>query len=820
MINLPIDTILPSLRETLAVTNSAVLIASPGAGKTTRVPLALINEPWLAGKKVLMLEPRRLAARAAARYMAGLLNEAVGNTIGYRVRKDTRVGSTTRVEVITEGVLTRMLQSDPALEGVGVLILDEFHERSIQADLGLALALQSQSLLRPELRILIMSATLEAEPVASLLGGAPVLISEGRQFPVETHYLESQPKERLEAIVIRAIQKALSIGEDDILVFLPGVGEIRRVMNGLQQTPMGGNILIAPLYGSLSYEEQDRAIAPSPEGYRKIVLATSIAETSLTVEGVRIVIDSGLMRVPKFSPRTGMTRLTTVAVSRSSAEQRRGRAGRLGRGVCFRLWTQQEDAKLVPRGTPEILETDLTSLALELAVWGVHNPEELCWVDIPPCSAVQQARELLIQLGALAADGTVTAHGRQMAQAAIHPRLAHMIIKAKAMGLGGLACELAAILNERDILSASGRMSDADLRHRLQAISSETYRNVRHEADFLKKEFNIQVKVTTDEDMNNTGILLAFAYPDRIAQRREDGRYLMRNGRGALLSEGQLLSHEPYLVAAELDDRGTDSRIFLAAPFDLTALKEHFSEQIETITLVRWERDAQAVRAKQQERLGSIVIRESVIQNPRPDQVLSSLLQGIREEGLGILPWTRAATQLVQRIRFMRSIDEEWPDVSEDKMRETVDDWLAPYLQSITGRSGLQQINLVHILEAMLTWKQRQKLEADAPTHILVPSGQRIPIDYSCPDDPILAVRLQEMFGLEDTPRIGGGRIPLILHLLSPARRPVQVTKDLASFWRNGYFEVRKDLLGRYPKHYWPDNPLTAIPTHRTKPRT
>lgn len=819
MNNLPIDDILPSLLQTLDTVNSAVLVAPPGAGKTTRVPLALLNEGWLEGKKILMLEPRRLAARAAARYMAGLLSETVGNTIGYRVRKDTRVGAKTRVEVITEGVLTRMLQADPALEGIGALILDEFHERSIQADLGLALALQSQELLRPDLRIIVMSATLEAQPVAALLGGATILISEGRQFPIETYYLENQPQGRLETVVVSVIQRALTECNGDILVFLPGVKEIRRVTSGLQQISLDKNIIIAPLYGSLSYHDQDMAIMPGREGFRKIVLATSIAETSLTVEGVRVVIDSGLMRVPKFSPRTGMTRLETVPVSRPSADQRRGRAGRICPGICFRLWTQQEDSRLMPRNTPEILETDLTSLALELAVWGVAKPENLSWLDLPPQSAIQQARELLVNLGALTGSGEVTPHGQLMASTGIHPRLAHMILRAKGMELGGLACEVAAILGERDIISSSGQIYDADLRHRLEALSTESYRNVRREADYIKKEFNLEVQAATD--VNSAGILLALAYPDRVAQRRGDGRYLMRNGRGALLSHEQLLSKELYIVAADLDDQGADSRIFLAAPLELSALRACFSDQIEIAQVVRWDREAQAVRARQQERLGSIIVKEGPLPSPKPEHVLAAMVHGIAEEGLGMLPWSRGATQLAQRIQFMRSIDEEnWPDVSDAWLLNTVSEWLAPYLNGISSRAGLQQLNLVPILEATLTWQQRQRLEEAAPTHILVPSGQRVPIDYNCPDNPILSVRLQEMFGLADTPRIGGGRVPLTIQLLSPARRPVQVTKDLSSFWRSGYFEVRKDLLGRYPKHYWPDNPLTAIPTHRTKPKT
>lgn len=817
MSKLPIHDILSSLLRTLEAGNSAVLVAPPGAGKTTQVPLALLNAGWLEGKKVLMLEPRRLAARSAARYMAKLLNETVGKTIGYRVRKDTCAGPKTRIEVITEGVLTRMLQSDPALEGVGALILDEFHERSIQADLGLALALQSQELLRPDLRIIVMSATLEAEPVAALLRGAPILTSEGRQFPVETHYLGSQPQGRLESAVVNAILKALTVDDGDILVFLPGVKEIRKVMAGLQQSSLGSNIIVAPLYGSLTYQEQDAAIMPSREGFRKIVLATSIAETSLTVEGVRVVIDSGMMRVPKFSPRTGMTRLETVPVSRPSADQRRGRAGRLGPGSCFRLWTQQEDSRLVPRNTPEILEAELTSLALELAVWGVAKPETLSWLDVPPHSAIQQARELLVSLGALTVSGTVTPHGQLMASTGIHPRLAHMILRAKELDMGGLACEVAAILGERDASSASGKIFDADLRRRLEALTTDACRNVRREADHIKQEFSI---AQAGGDVNNTGILLAFAYPDRVAQRRGDGRYLMRNGRGAFLAHEQLLSKEPYIVAAELDDQGADSCIFLAAPIEFSALRAYFADQIETVQMVRWDREAQAVRARQQERLGSIVIKEGPLSNPKPEQVLAALVQGITEEGLEMLPWSRGAIQLVRRIQFMRSIEANWPDLSDAWLLETLSEWLAPYLNGISSRAGLQQLNLISILEATLTWQQRQRLDEAAPTHIVAPSGQRVPIDYNCPDTPILSIRLQELFGLADTPRIGGGRVPLTIQLLSPARRPVQVTKDLASFWRSGYFEVRKDLLGRYPKHYWPDNPLTAIPTHRTKPKT
>ena len=814
---LPIDRVLLSLKEKLRTNNNAVLIAPPGAGKTTRVPLALLNEPWLHSMKIVMLEPRRLAARAAAGYMAHLLGERLGETVGYRVRKDTRIGPNTRIEVITEGILTRMLQADPALEGVGAIILDEFHERSIQADLGLALALQAQSVLRPDFRILVMSATLEAEPVSVLLGDAPVIASEGRQYPVTTHYFPGLKSDRLEKRVSDAIVEALMRYTADILVFLPGAAEIRRTAEQLQKLDLGERVVITPLHGSMRQQEQDRALVPSPEGYRKVVLSTPIAETSLTVEGVGVVIDSGLMRVPKFSPRTGMMRLETVPVTQPASEQRRGRAGRMEPGACYRLWSEQEEQRLAPRNTPEILEADMTALALELAVWGVKDAAELKWLDVPPAAALQQARGLLMQLGALAGDGTATPHGRDMAKVGLHPRLAHMILKAKEIGLGCLGCELAAVLNERDIFSTSGNLSRTDVRSRLEILDTTDYRNVLREADFLKQEFRVETGSLNDIDQ--AGLLLAFAYPDRIAQRREDGRYLLRNGRGAILVRDQLLSRETYLVAADIDDIGSDGRILLAAPIELPMLREYFKDQIETEAVVFWDDAAQAVKGRQREKLGSIIVKETHLANPGREEVLSALLQGIRREGLNILPWNRVALQLLNRIRFMQQIENGWPDVSDAALLSELEDWLAPYLGGVNSRSDMQRLNLATIIEARLTWEQRQRLNEGAPSHIMVPSGQRIPLDYTDAHAPVLAVRLQEMFGLEDTPRIGFGRVPLTLHLLSPAHRPVQITKDLVSFWQNGYFEVRRDLLGRYPKHYWPGNPLEAEPTHRAKPK-
>jgi ATP-dependent helicase HrpB len=844
MIDLPIEPVLPALKDSLCSRTSAVLVAPPGAGKTTRIPLALLDEPWLTGRKLLMLEPRRLAARSAARYMAYSLGENVGETVGYRVKQDSKVSPATRIEVITEGVLIRLLQADPALEDVGLVIFDEFHERSLHADLGLALTLQTQSVLRDDLRILVMSATLDAEPIAELLDHAPVITSEGRSFPVETRYLERRAEGRIEPIVVRSIQEALVSQTGDLLVFLPGEGEIRRVHARLQEQKLGADVRVAPLFGNLPQEAQDLAIAPSTQGERKIVLTTSIAESSLTVEGVRIVIDSGLMRVPRFSPRTGMTRLSTVPVSRASADQRRGRAGRLAPGICYRLWTEQEDRHLTPRTTPEILEADLAPLALELAAWGVTEPAELLWLDPPPAAAFAQAREILQQLGALTDNGAITSHGKSMSELGLHPRLAHMILSAVPMKLGGLACILAALLNERDILRSEPYTPNADLRLRLEALQTlhqkqpkdrqngipqyyegfmidiNACRRILIESTQWKRSLQLPVDSGEHKDTATCGLLLALAYPDRIGQLRSVGRFLLRNGRGAAFHEMQPLASTAYLVAAELDDQGQESRIYLAAPLELQELETHFKDQITEEALIEWERPAQAVRARLRKRLGSLILKETQLGRPDPEATMAAVLRGIREEGLAILSWSKASSQLLQRLQFMHTVDPTWPDASEEALLDTMQEWLAPHLYGIRSRTELGRLHVHEILEAWLSWEQRRKLDIYAPTHFVVPSGSRVPIDYSNPSQPQLAVRLQEMFGLLDTPRIGHGSVPLTLHLLSPAQRPVQVTQDLASFWTNTYFEVKKDLKGRYPKHYWPDDPLIAMPTNRVRPRS
>lgn len=840
MNQLPIDLVMPELMNTLRTRTSAVVIASPGAGKTTRVPLALLDEPWLAGRRIVMLEPRRLAARSAARFMAASLGEQVGETVGYRVKMDTRVGPRTRIEVVTEGVLTRMLQEDPSLEEVGLVIFDEFHERSLHADLGLALALQARSLFREDLRLLVMSATLEAKPVAELLGDAPVIVSEGRMFPVETRFLKHRVEGRIEPAVVRIIHESLLRDEGDLLVFLPGAGEIRRVESLLLESRLPAGVKIAPLYGALPQELQDRAIERGKPGERKIVLATSIAETSLTVEGVRIVIDSGLMRVPQFSPRTGMTRLVTMSVSRASADQRRGRAGRLGPGVCYRMWTEQEDRMLASHHAPEIKESDLAPLALELAAWGGG---ELSWLDPPPQAALAQAYDVLRQLGAVDEQHAITPHGRQLVSLGLHPRLGHMILRAIPLRLGGLACELAVLLAERDVLRGRRAADDADVRLRVEAIRAygrkdgkgglgETMheqlqvdagacRRIWEEADQRKRELGIRESPGGEaNDVDAAGMLLAFAFPDRIAQRRGDGRYLLCNGRGAAFSVQQPLAYADYVVAAQLDDRGQDSRIMLAAEVREEELLNGCADLIEEDTSVWWERTSQAVRARVRKRMGAIVMRETAWPDPDPEAVREALLAGIAEAGLDILPWNRHARQFRERLLFMHKIEAGWPDVSDEALLATLDEWLGPHVYGCKKRDDLDRLQLTPILESLLTWDQRRELDVYAPTHIVVPSGSRVPVDYRDPDAPVLAVRLQELFGWRETPRIGRGRVPLTLHLLSPAQRPVQVTRDLASFWKYAYFEVKKDLKGRYPKHDWPDDPSQAIPTNRTRPRS
>ncbi|MCQ6557806.1 ATP-dependent helicase HrpB [Paenibacillus mendelii] len=824
--HLPIDAILPELMERLNEHKSTVLAASPGAGKTTRVPLTLLDAPWLDGQRIVMLEPRRIAARSAARYMAAQLGEQVGETVGYRVRLDTRIGPKTRIEVITEGVLTRMLQSDPALEGIGIVIFDEFHERHLHSDLGLALCLQTQSLLRDDLRLLVMSATIDTASVSELLGGAPIVISEGKAYPVDTHYLAGPSMGRIEDAAARTVASAIQRHDGDALVFLPGAGEIRRVHSLLASMSLGAEIRITPLYGNLSPEAQDHAVAESAPGERKIVLSTSIAESSVTVKGVRIVVDSGLSRIPRFSPRTGMARLETVPVSAASADQRRGRAGREAPGVCYRLWSEQEHRQLQPQSDPELMNTDLAPLALELAAWGVGDPEELQWLNLPPIGAYKHAVELLNQLGALDQlhPGKLTSHGKAMAELGMHPRLSHMVLKAVELGIGAEACELAALLSDRDLLPGS-RSVDVRLRqealhggHSAGEADETAIRRIANEASQWMRAVGVR-KAAGGGSSNSCGILLAMAYPDRIAQRRGDGRFLLRSGRGAVVPELQSLSGAAYLAVAELEDGGTDSRIRLAAPITQEELEFHCAEQLDIEQEVKWDRASESVRARRRLRIGAIVLKEGPLPDPDPELVMQALMEGIMTHGIAILPWTKASRQLQARIELMHHHNPEWPDVSDSMLIDTLREWLGPYIGGMRSRADLGKLNLTSILESRLSWQERETLEKEVPTHLTVPSGSRIPVDYSNPEAPALAVRLQELFGLRQTPRIAGGKLPITIHLLSPAHRPVQVTNDLTSFWEQAYFEVKKDLKGRYPKHYWPDNPLEAAPTSRAKPR-
>ena len=829
--HLPVDDVLPDLCAALDAGTRAVLRAPPGAGKTTRIPLALLDAGWLAGRRIIMLEPRRLAARAAAGWMSRLLGEDVGGTVGYRVRLDTRVSGRTRIEVVTEGVLTRMLQDDAALDGVGMVIFDEFHERSLHADLGLALTLQSQEMLRPDLRILVMSATLDVAAVAALLRDAPVISSEGRAHPVETVYQAARVEGRIEPAVAAVTARAAHRHDGDILVFLPGTAEIRRTAELLAGAALPAGTVVLPLYGDLPTHEQDRAIEPGVPGRRKVVLATSIAETSLTIEGVRVVVDSGLMRVPRFSARTGMTRLATTAVSRAAADQRRGRAGRLGPGVCYRLWTEGDHAALLEFRPPEILEADLAPLALELAAWGVSDPAELHWLDEPPRASFAQARELLRELDALDADGRITAHGRSLAVLAVHPRLAHMMLRAVPLGMGALAGDLAALLSERDVLRGAEE-TDPDVRLRLPLLRGDTraaplhhrvdhgaLQRARAEARHWRQRLRIASNEGADDD--DAGMLLALAYPDRIGQQRGGrGRFLLRNGRGASMDARHPLAAEPMIVAAELGGHGRDSRIFLAAPVAQAALEAQLASQVETVADVSWDEETLRVRARETRRLGALVLGEKPLRTVTPEQVTAALLGHVRTRGLDALEWTKEARLLRERIAFLHAQQPaEWPDVSDAALLAALDEWLLPWLDGVATAGALRRVDVAEALLAYVGWQKRTRIDELAPTHVQVPSGSHIAIDYGDPTAPVLAVKLQEMFGLAETPRIGGGDVALTLHLLSPARRPVQVTRDLASFWRDGYFDVRRDLRGRYPKHPWPDDPMAAPATRRAKPR-
>jgi ATP-dependent helicase HrpB len=818
MDSLPVDEALPRLKQALQSRNAAVLVAPPGAGKTSRVPLALLDASWLAGRKIVMQEPRRLAARAAARRMAATLGEPVGETVGYRVRLDTKVGPRTRIEVVTDGLFLRLLQDDPSLDGVGCVIFDELHERGLETDLSFALVREAQTALREDLRVIAMSATLDPGPVSDRLGGAPVIESAGRMFAVDTRWLDREPAGRIEDAVASTVRRALADETGSALVFLPGVGEIRRVEERLAN--LGGDVDVAPLYGDLSPADQDRAIAPAPAGRRKVVLATAIAETSLTIEGVRLVIDSGLMRMPRFSPRSGMTRLETMRVSQASADQRRGRAGRLEPGVCYRLWTEEAQRGLLPFTPPEILDADLAPLALELALWGASDTT-LPWLTPPPAAALATARALLVDLDALDPSGAITPHGRAMARLGQHPRLAHLVLEGRALGQGKVAALLAAILSERDFLRLPPGQRDADLRHRVDiALGGKRDGALRLIQESARRLMPRDARTETP-DVSMTGALLALAYPDRIGRRRPGtaGRYLLSGGRGAALSEGDPMANEEFLVVADLDGSAQDSRIFLAAPITAAEIEELYADRFVAEQTVHWSPRDGAVLARRRRRLGALVLEDKPLGKPDRDKLSAAMLDGVRQLGLAALPWTDDLAKWRERVAFLRRLDDSWPDLSDTNLLVSLESWLAPFLDGVSRKDHLARIDLGAALKALVSWDKQRALDRLAPTHIEVPSGSRVPVDYGNPAEPTLSVRLQEMFGLLDTPRLADGKVPITLHLLSPARRPVQVTRDLTSFWANGYRAVKAELKGRYPRHYWPDDPLVAEPTARVRRR-
>jgi ATP-dependent helicase HrpB len=825
---LPIDDVLPTLKQAMSGARACVLEAPTGAGKTTLVPLALKDEPWAKGKKILMLEPRRVAARAAAARMADLLGEKIGDTVGYRVRLDSKVSKDTRIEVVTEGILTRWLQRDATLEGVALVIFDEFHERSLNADLALALTLESQAALNEDLKILVMSATLDGARVAKVLDNAPIVRSEGRLFPIEMRYVPPPATARIEPAVTNIILRALHETEGGLLVFLPGEGEIRTVERLLGQENLRGATLY-PLYGALTADAQDRAIRPAPKGERKIVLATAIAETSLTIEDVRVVIDSGLQRLARYDPASGMTRLVTQRVSLASADQRRGRSGRVAEGICYRLWDESETRALTPFTPPEILTSDLAPFALDLAAWGERDASRLKLLDPPPPSTFSEAQELLRELEAIDAENRITPHGRAMLSFGAHPRLAHMMLRAKEMGEGTTAAALAAILGERDIIKATREARDADMRLRLEAFAGEAeivrgvsidrgaLTRAREQARAWRRTLDIK---DTTVNANAAGRMIALAYPERVAKRRGPGSFRLAGGRGATLPETDPLAAQDYLAIAALDGAGANARIHQAAPLTLADIEDLFASQIETRQLTEWSTRDRAVIAREEERLHALTLAERPLKKPDANKVASAVLTGIRELGLKALAWTEELESLRARAAFVRKLEPDgaWPDLGDEALITTLESWLAPFLGGVTRANDFPRIDLTAAITSHFDWEKKKRLDTLAPTHVNVPSGSSIRIDYG-EDGPVLAVRLQEMFGLADTPTVGQGRVPVTLHLLSPARRPVQVTRDLKSFWKNGYPEVKRDLKGRYPKHHWPDDPWTAIPTARAKPR-
>ena len=845
---LPIEDILDSLRQTLFAHHEVVLEAPPGAGKTTLIPLALMNEPWLAGQKILMLEPRRIATKSAAHRMASLINERPGQTVGYRMRLDTRISKQTRIEIITEGILTRMLQQDPSLEEVGLVIFDEFHERNLDSDLALSLCLKGRSLFRNDqgqesnpLKILVMSATLDSSAIAQLLGDAPIVQSEGRAYPVDVIYgRASQPRERIVERMVTTIKQALMDNPNSsVLAFLPGQGEIHRTNDELSAWLLERQIKsihLRPLFGNLSIEDQQQAIAPlsgNESNDQKVVLATNIAETSLTIEGIDVVVDSGLAREPRFDPATGMTGLHTVKISNASSVQRMGRAGRLKAGKCYRLWSAAQQQQLAPHGTAEILTADLAPLALQLLQWGVDDPTDMSWLDPPPRGPWQQAMDLLKSLGAIetkATSAVLTAHGHAMTSLPVHPRLAHLLLCGAEIGFVNTAALLASLLSERDPFN----QDNPDISYRLDILTGETscppaqqgwLRRTRQLARQFEEQAGklgpIERKLPDSVSFDQgPGYLLACAYPDRIARRRHSGGYQLANGRSANLAGEHHLGNSRWLAVAEVSGiaGGKGDSIRSAASLDENLFATVLGDLVDLATIAEWDKKTNRFVAEEQQRIGALILKRTSLNSVPPAAKIAALVAHIQKQGLRLLPWTADLHQWCARVSLLRSVDgdADWPDVSQENLLATVEDWLAPYLHEVNLLQDFKKLNLKDILEALLPWEKQQRLQQLAPLRLKVASGSSIAIDYT-ETPPVLAVKLQEMFGCEQTPTVAAGKVPLVVHLLSPAGRPLQITQDLAGFWRSSYHDVKKEMKGRYPKHPWPDDPLVAIATRKTK---
>jgi ATP-dependent helicase HrpB len=828
MKSLPINKVIPEVKEKLLLHNRLVLQAPPGAGKTTALPLALLNEPWLKNKKILMLEPRRLAVRSSAARMADILDEKVGERVGYQIKMDSIQSNNTQILIVTEGILTRKLQNDPSLEDIALIIFDEFHERSLHADLSLALALESQTLLREDLKILIMSATLNTKAISTLLGYAPLIESRGRAFPVERIYLDQNStvptKRELPNYVYKLLLKILKEERGNILVFLRGVREIKAVEKLLNDTKPK-DVFVSTLYGNLSKEAQDKAIKAPPLGLRKVVLSTNIAQTSLTIEGIGVVVDSGLHNVSVFNPFSGMNKLESRFISKDAATQRAGRAGRLSAGKAYHLWNKSKI--LLEHDVPEILLADLSQMVLELSLWGNNDISSLSWLDTPPITAITHAKELLIGLGALEKSGVITKHGKAMSSFGLHPRLAHMMLKAKELNLSYEASLLAVLLTEKDIYHKSLGLSD--MRERVVLLHQVAQKaslpkhliNIKQCHYLLANAKRLESVQKKHIETELLGILLAYAYPDRIAALRHSnsGTYLLSNKKGATLHRDDELYASSYLVICDLDAKASNANIYKACELTRSQIEEYL--ELESLDIVTWNEELQRVEVKSVQRLGAITLKEIQVsptsKEDLEDEVMEVLLDELEALGLGTLNWSKEALSLKERVNFLNYHNVDFPNFSDEYLLENMSEWLAPYLSGISTLKACKNLDLYNILLGQLSFEQTQTLNKLAPTKLKVASGSNISIDYSNPKQPILAVRLQEMFGTKATPTILNKKVKLMIHLLSPASRPMQVTQDLESFWANTYNEVKKELRGKYKKHYWPDNPLEATATAKTK---